>query len=284
MINSVSLNYKINSKLIPLFIASGVVAAVTALFYYYIQPTPPLPSGATISNIHQDGNYGDQKTQVIFNQWFAQTVKKTVAQFHQTGHTAESLLIFISRERRAIAKKLEHNNANLFGRHRRPNQPMHTHITRENRYAPYLEKCMDLFFQNRGPFQGLLPGESDPISLSSVDFRDSTIAVIHANFTHSDYSKIIQFLQQTTTQIFSNENISKKELFRLLGTMHWWLAQTMLFLRGSACITEIFIQAIASANGFPSTQWKPNTMPDLEAILSEHDDFVNRYEEILLLT
>lgn len=287
MINSISTNLLRDNVVFSILLITRIIGKISSIFTKFLSDyPPPLPSGATIATIHQDENYGEKRNQIIFNQWFAQTIDKTIILFDKPSYTVESILRFIGKERRAIARQLGHNHAELFGKVRHRIEWMYTPITRENRYSSYIDRCHELFFKQKGPcpFQGKIPGETNSIPLSCVDWRQSYIAVIHANITDEQHHKIMDYLTQKTYEIFRNDNISGKELLQILGTIHWWLAQTMFFQRGSACITEVFIQALATDCGYPSTHWKKETMPDLEAILSEHDDFVARYDEILLLT
>lgn len=241
---------------------------------------PPLPSGAGISNIHHDENYGEKDSQPIFNQWFAKTIQQTLPLLQ---NPIESILTSIGQERGLIAKKLGHNNMSLFGELRNKNQAMRTPICKDTRYALYFDQCSSLL-KKRGPivFKGLLPGKTGRISLSGLFLIEDLIRIEHPTFSESTYKEIISYLDKKFRALMNESSSSKELLLETLATIHWWLAHLMIFQRGSACITEIFIQAIAAAKGFPSTHWKPETMPDLEAILTDHDTFVSRYGEFFL--
>ena len=82
----------------------------------------------------------------------------------------------------------------------------------------------------------------------------------------------------------------KSEFFKALAFVHWWLAQLTPFFRGSASGTEILIQAIAVAKGYPPPRFSgvPSDdkeggflFTDLEAMCLPLEPFINQYESMI---
>lgn len=139
-----------------------------------------------------------------------------------------------------------------------------------------------------------LPKQSRPSLLSIVSTtgnQNGRICIIHASDLPSSESRhphevtreILESFEPPIRKLLLNTNFTKKELLNTLAQVHWHLAHLMLFKRGSASISEILVQAIAEAAGFPNSEWAEYIMPDIEAMLRYPQQFIEDYPHLLNL-
>jgi avirulence protein len=73
------------------------------------------------------------------------------------------------------------------------------------------------------------------------------------------------------------EDQYERRFVKIFASIHYLLAHAMLDKLGSAAKSELFIRALAVAAGFELRPFKVGYVPDLEAFMSSHDDFVRDY-------
>lgn len=106
----------------------------------------------------------------------------------------------------------------------------------------------------------------------------------HASAIHT--VTIINSLEKNLRKLLARTPYSRSAWLRDLAPIHWWLAHLMPFYRGSASCTEILIQALVVAKGYPPPRLAglPSDdaangilFADLEAIYLPLDQFVDQY-------
>lgn len=99
--------------------------------------------------------------------------------------------------------------------------------------------------------------------------------------------RVIDYLEKKIRTILGEVEVPKSALYKEFACIHWWLAHLMPFLRGSASCTEILIQALAIAKGFPPPRLagipKDDVehrflFADLEAMYRPIEYYINQYE------
>ncbi|AXF76430.1 hypothetical protein LU631_18485 [Erwinia tracheiphila] len=70
---------------------------------------------------------------------------------------------------------------------------------------------------------------------------------------------------------------SDSDVLNILGETHWWLANAMLDERGSAAKAEFCVRAIAQARGMDLPPMKHGIVPDIEAMSTSRNEFVENY-------
>lgn len=302
--NKIALQFvtNISSQPSPLTKIGFIIAfGLTSLHFLNRSPKIPLSPGAkTWKQIHNDGSYGASEkgeiNQRLYNLWFAQTVQKTKDILRSTKNPGiESVLTTIGNERSRIALELHHSEALRFGRWRCSSEPVLidrrmwvTYILKNSRYHKYFitfNALLDKNDKNWIQFEGRLPYREKPIPLSAMH-KFGELQVIHPPHVNTDalIQDVLHHLDDTMQTILQDKSISQDKLLACLAHIHWWLAQLMLFERGSAAITEVLIQAIAAAKGFPNSHWEKGILPDLEAISHSEEDFIAAFPTFLILT
>lgn len=288
-----------------------------------LSPSSPHTMSSSLStgahdpeNWHKQSSYGDAKNwqlqQKKYDDWYASMICRThyILNYFasgQNGMTLQDLPIMglihlIALERRMIANELNHQQTNdvKFGFWRKLS--LETEIHAQSRYSRYFDKLKAIY--NKGgdsisiinghpTFLVPQPSRSSPRpQVKRLSFvwniplcKTPHFCIVHTEeplLIHKNRHAICKFLHQTVCSALT-PNITRENLYSSLATLHWWLAQLTIFDRGSASITEIFIQAIAVQQGYPSPKWVPGILPDLEAIPRDEEDFVKIYPDLLLL-
>lgn len=282
------------------------------------EPLPQVPDGCFSpgATLCRDPKaYGDSKAQANFALWFEETVIEIADHLKQeTTFSLWSLLCNIGKKRQAIAKELQQQAHDRYG------EPRHltglldciTSLSLAN-YPDYHER-FNQEFQNPpswcnqlSAFPQRLPAESSYLSglcfviehplphktessiltaiCSGSEINANAPVIFHTRgIEEADKEQTLTYLQGIVYPLLSKGSCCEKgETLRILAEVHWWLAQLTLFCRGSAAISEIFVQAVARAVGFPHSAWAPKIMPDIEAMYRPLQEFIKIYPRILYL-
>jgi avirulence protein len=106
--------------------------------------------------------------------------------------------------------------------------------------------------------------------------------ILHIDAAHFDvciralHSKVQQFGLQFIT-VRHGKALFVNDILTQLADIHYLLAHTMLDLRGSAAKSELLVRSLAVAAGLELSAFKKGFVPDLEAFMLTHDEFVTRY-------
>ena len=62
-----------------------------------------------------------------------------------------------------------------------------------------------------------------------------------------------------------------------IAEMHWWLAHSMPYCRGSAGIADMFSKVLFDATGIEVPCWKNGLAPDMEAFITPLSEYKEQY-------
>jgi hypothetical protein len=156
--------------------------------------------------------------------------------------------------------------------------------------------------QEEGDYQanGTLPGDPTDYPLTQVSYERQW-GEIRCKLTHPNEAlyatstdpqvgaidkkreKFFAYVEEVVSEVLNNPSMDKDQILCKLAPIHWWLAQLMIYERGSASITELFIQSVLAAKGFPATAWVPGVLPDLDALFLPLEEFQRLYPQLLLV-
>jgi hypothetical protein len=167
--------------------------------------------------------------------------------------------------------------AGAINRRRTPGQISVTPITGD-RYASMGPRVRGLFPDGLpgGGWGGRIYGEIDgeQIPLTFFAWSEEGGVMYHTDPQH--LPKIEQHVERLYQKAL-DPSLSEKDFIETVASMHWWLAQSMPNERGSAAISDTFARTLMERRGIPVPNWREGVVPDLEAIFSNHDDFVRHY-------
>jgi avirulence protein len=94
-------------------------------------------------------------------------------------------------------------------------------------------------------------------------------------------NKILDHAETLFSKLTTGQGLQEEKL-KILGEMHWWVANAMPDARGSAAKTEFCIRSLANANGIELPPFKRGILPDLDAMDSSMScaDFSANYEDM----
>lgn len=279
-------------------------------------------AGAGNPAIHCLNFYGPRQAakeiQDRYEQWYLEAVvsasdciRSTFSQNPSSDTSTETVLDFIGRERRKHARKEEELSkkevcvpTELFGKRRAPREPLNTPLFEDDPYRRYGNRLYEFFKRNpelKGTFTvGWVPGRSTPIPLSTIEAKSFTNkgGVLHAGGSvdnvyqsSEDIRDACRYLDTLVKRYLESCPTTDEEFLKPLAEIHWWLAHLTLFSRGSAAISEIFIQALAFVRGYS----KPLRLSglskdpannatiymDLEAVTNPLHTFIENYCRII---
>lgn len=87
---------------------------------------------------------------------------------------------------------------------------------------------------------------------------------------------VFENLKQYKNAELSEENLEK--IYEHVGAIHWCIAQSMPFMRGSAAMADAFSKSLFEALNVQTTPWKKSLSPDLEAFATPLEEFSKKYQ------
>ena len=76
------------------------------------------------------------------------------------------------------------------------------------------------------------------------------------------------------------QTTDKKQTINKLAEFYWWMSQACFFERGSAAISDLYLDALAKTKGINIVGWKDGIDPNLEAILSPKEEFIKNFTNL----
>jgi Avirulence protein len=110
-----------------------------------------------------------------------------------------------------------------------------------------------------------------PYSNETREFTILHTAPRHFPLIHSKLETIHNEILQTT---------DKKQTINKLAEFYWWMSQACFFERGSAAISDWYLDALAKTKGINIIGWKDGIDPNLEAILSPKEEFIKNFKNL----
>jgi len=155
----------------------------------------------------------------------------------------------------------------------------------DGRYESYKPR-IDKFFNNKPlgyehHFYTNIDGEKIPLSfiekgkwayfwVTPKDGKDTKTVMTHVDKLQKE---LLQLGKATDEN--SLDPINKK-----VAEIHWHLVQDAPYLRGTAGISDVTTKTIYEALGVQVSPWKKGLAPDLEALVTPLDDFVEKYPKM----
>jgi hypothetical protein len=102
---------------------------------------------------------------------------------------------------------------------------------------------------------------------------------IHTNPAH--INSLAQYINELIQKVLNKPigSTDKKDLIYDIGYIHWFLAHTCIFSRGSAALTEMICKALFLFHGY-EVSWI--AFPDCEALITpDPKEFAERYHSII---
>jgi len=120
-------------------------------------------------------------------------------------------------------------------------------------------------------------GYEEPLDKSIKKCRMSLIHPPTKSRKHilGEAEKAFESLKQYKNKELSEENI--EEIYEQVGKIHWCIAQSMPFKRGSAAMTDAFTKSLFEGLNIQTTPWKKSLSPDLESFATPMEEFSKKY-------
>jgi hypothetical protein len=67
-----------------------------------------------------------------------------------------------------------------------------------------------------------------------------------------------------------------------VAQIHWWFSQAMPYRRGSAAIGDMLTKAVLEFHQLSTPCWRAGVAPDLEALCSPLEEYVERYPDLFI--
>jgi len=120
-------------------------------------------------------------------------------------------------------------------------------------------------------------GYEEPTSKS---IRKNRISLIHPPTSSRKHilgeaQKAFESLKQYKGKDLSEENIAA--IYEKVGKIHWCIAQSMPFIRGSAAIADAFTKSLFEAVNIQTSPWKRSLSPDMEAFAIPLEEYSKKY-------
>lgn len=117
-----------------------------------------------------------------------------------------------------------------------------------------------------------------PVNMTSTQTTMNGGEWIHSRPVDADV--VMADVQKRLVPEILDPNTSKSQALDKLADLHWRMAQSMPFERGSATIADWYVESLAQAKGIKLSGWKPGVGPDLEALTLSRSQFVERYPSL----
>lgn len=123
--------------------------------------------------------------------------------------------------------------------------------------------------------------ESGAVTGRLVELTETTDEYwMHTRIQHLD---AIWTHVSNLTDVAIHDDASEARFMQLVGQIHWWLSQAMLYRRGSAAVADMLVRSIVSSRGKSLPSWRYGLAPDLEALCSPLSQFCTSYPDFFEL-
>ncbi len=242
-------------------------------------------------NLRQNPNFGEVKPEHLFikmdgfvrnMQWgnhMSQTAE-TAAQKIREKTSFKDVLHYIENEYLDYYSQYNKNTyfIPLFGVRRTTDSDNYclTTIGKNNRLSPYINRFRTLLSEkNCNPYIAKEKG----IELSKIQLNNEKYEIIHPH--SANVKKVLNHIETVYNNITSGKTPGNLEqINKQIGEIHWFFAQATPYYRGSAGIGDILTKAIYESHGIQVSPWKPGVAPDLEAFVTDLEDYKNNYSHL----
>lgn len=105
-----------------------------------------------------------------------------------------------------------------------------------------------------------------------TDVKNIPSVMKHSANIYNDIKELDKEIPQS-----SNKNIILNKINKKVAELHWYMANSTPYGRGSAGITDILIKSIYESMNIQVDAWKKGLAPDLEAFVTPLDEFIEKY-------
>ncbi len=88
--------------------------------------------------------------------------------------------------------------------------------------------------------------------------------------------KILEDLKKSKNKKLTNEDTNT--IYEKIGAIHWCIAQSMPFKRGSAAIADAYAKSLFEGLNIQVAPWKEGLSPDMEAFITPLDEYSKKYK------
>ena len=223
---------------------------------------------------------------------FAQDTVSKAVEMIKAGDDMQTVLDYIALQRKAFSLLNQDRKSlfeNKFGEKR--DDPMYTAIgyyveNNEDGYRTYevyesrLNEKLGQRFSYQGVGMSIVRRWADRDTRKQAERPKRLPEIEIGHIDPDNIDKVLNFVEEIYNET-TQKDIPSNQVIENLARMHWLLSQAMPYQRGSALITDQFIDSVAKAKGMKLSDWKQNVSPDLEAFCySDIEEYVKIYPKL----
>jgi hypothetical protein len=115
------------------------------------------------------------------------------------------------------------------------------------------------------------------INLTKIHFNNGNPVWRHT--IPSQAEKVMTEIVPGLVNTIRDPTTGPQDTLRALADLHWHLSHAMPYERGSATITDWFVDSLARSRGIHLSAYRTDVMPDLEALTTERERFIKNYPD-----
>lgn len=153
----------------------------------------------------------------------------------------------------------------------------HTPYTEDGKYGIYKDRFDKLMWKNEK--QGGLHNPYPDMELTRIGSSPDGPCMMHPPYSKAALQHVDDIYQEIQQKYMGKKltQADLKEINEKVAEMHWILAHSMPWARGSDCIANAFVKSVYEALGIKTYPPAKNVSFDLEAFCTELSDYKKKY-------